>query len=122
MNNAYAVSPQPHIGKSDHLPILPQPTYIKKQEANSVTIRTVKMRTESALAELQGCLEETDINIFKEATNNNDCTVSSSIDWCSCIYIPSQFIRVFPDQKRWLLYIYAQRSENGKLLTSQGTS
>ncbi len=44
------------------------------------------------------------MNIFKEATNNiheYTDTVSSYIDWCTSICIPSRTIHVFPNQKPW---------------------
>ncbi len=39
-----------HLGKSDHLAILLHPTYIRKLKAD--TVRTVKIWTDNALAEL----------------------------------------------------------------------
>ncbi len=44
------------------------------------------------------------MNIFKEATDDiheYTDTVSSFIDWCTSICIPSRTIRVFPHQKPW---------------------
>ncbi len=104
IRNAYAAVPKPHFGKCDHLAILLRPTYIRRLKADPVRVRTVMRWTDSALGELQGCLEATDMNIFKEATNNiheYTDTVSSYIDWCTSICIPSQTIRVFPNQKPW---------------------
>ena len=62
------------------------------------------MWTDSAVAELQGCLEATDMDVFKEATDNiHDYTetVSGYIEWCTSICIPTRTTRVFPNQKPW---------------------
>lgn len=102
IRNAYTAVSKPHFGKCDHLAILLQPTYIKRFKADPVTVRTVKMWTDDALAELQGCLEATDMSIFKEAADNIHeyaDTVSSYIDWCTSICIPSRTICVYPNQK-----------------------
>jgi len=104
LRKAYLAEPKPHFGKSDHLAILLKPTYIKQLKANPVTVRTVKIWTDSATAKLQGCLELTDMNIFKEATSNiHDYTetVSDYISWCTSICVPSKTVRVFPNQKPW---------------------
>lgn len=106
IGKAYTAVPKPHFGKSDHLAILLQPTYITRLKANSVTVKTMKMWTDSALADLQGCLEATDMAIFKEASENiheYTDTVSSYIDWCTSIYVPSHTFRVFPNQKPWFI-------------------
>jgi len=90
IKRAYTAVSKPHFGKCDHLAIH--------------TVRTVNMWTDNALMELQGCLEATDMNIFKEATDNiheYTDTVSSYIDWCTSICIPSRTIRVLPNQKPW---------------------
>lgn len=104
ITNAYIAVAKSHFRKCEHLAILLQPTYTKRLKANPVTVRTVKMWTEDALAELQGCLEATDMNIFKPATDNiYDCTdtVSSYIDWCTSVCIPTRSLRLFPNQKPW---------------------
>lgn len=70
IKNAFIAEPKPHFGKSDHLAIRLKPTYIKRLKAQPVTIKTVNTWTASAQAGLQGCLEATDWNIFKEATDD----------------------------------------------------
>lgn len=62
------------------------------------------MWTDSAVAELQGCLEATDMNVFKETTNNiheYTETVSGYVEWCTSICSPTRTICVFPNQKPW---------------------
>lgn len=62
------------------------------------------MWTDDALAELQGCLEATDKSIFKEVIDNIHeyaDTVSSYIDWCTSMGIPSRTIRVYPNPNPW---------------------
>ncbi|KAK0146755.1 hypothetical protein N1851_013962 [Merluccius polli] len=61
----------------------------------TITIKTVN--TWTAQVSLQGCLEATDWNIFREATDNiHDYTetVSDYISWCTSVC-------VFPNQKPW---------------------
>ncbi len=104
IGGAYTAVSMPHLGKCDHFAILLQPTCIRKLKADPDTVRTVKMWTDNALAELQGCLEATDMNIFKEATDyihEYTDTVSSYFDWCNYICISSRTIQVFPNQKPW---------------------
>ncbi len=72
------------------------------------------MWTDTALAELQGCLEATDMNIFKEATDNvhkYTDTVCSYIDWCT-----------FPIRSPGSVRKYETRSETDMQLSSQETS
>lgn len=107
---AYAAFPKPHFGKSDHLAIPIQPTYITRLKANSVTVRTVKMWTDSALADLQGCLEATDMAIFKEASENiheYTDTVSSYIDWCTSICVPPVLFVYSPIKSPGSMQTYA---------------
>lgn len=61
IRNVDTAEPKPHFGKFDHLTILLKPTY---------TVKTINTWTDSALANLESCLELTDLNIFREATNN----------------------------------------------------
>lgn len=104
IKGAYTAVSKPHFGKCDHLAILLQPIYIKRLKVDSDSVRTVNMWTDSALEELRGCLEATDMNIFREASDNiheYTDTVSSYIEWCTSICIPSRTIRVLPNQKPW---------------------
>ncbi|XP_073720820.1 uncharacterized protein [Misgurnus anguillicaudatus] len=104
IRNAFIAEPKPHFGKSDHLAIRLKPTYIKRLKAQPVTIKTVNTWTDSAQASLQGCLEATDWNIFKEATDDiHEYTeaVSDYISWCTSICAPPRTVRVFPNQKPW---------------------
>ena len=62
------------------------------------------MWTNSALTELQSCLEATDMNVFKKATvniHNYTENVSCYVEWCTSICIPFRTFRVFPNQKPW---------------------
>ncbi|CAM4331524.1 unnamed protein product [Leuciscus chuanchicus] len=80
------------------------PTYIKRLKAQPVTTKTVNTWTDSAQASLQGCLEATDWNIFKEATDDiHEYTeaVSDYISWCTSTCAPPRTVRVFPNQKPW---------------------
>lgn len=104
IRNAYTAVSKPHFGKCNHLAILLQPIYIRKLIADPDTVRTVNMWTDTTLEELQGCLEATDMNIFREASDNihkYTDTVSSYIEWYTSICIPSRTIRVLPNQKPW---------------------
>jgi hypothetical protein len=104
IKNAFLAAPLPHFGKSDHLAIILRPACIKRLKARPVTIKTVNTWTDSAQASLQGCLEATDWNIFRDATDNiHDYTetVSDYISWCTSICAPPRSVRVFPNQKPW---------------------
>ncbi len=62
------------------------------------------MWTDNTLAELQGCLEATDMNMFNAATDDiheYTNTFSSYIEWCTSVCIPYRIIRVIPIQKPW---------------------
>ncbi|XDV41036.1 hypothetical protein PO909_009977 [Leuciscus waleckii] len=103
IKNAYTAEPEPHFGKADHLAILLKPTYIRRL-SDPVTKKVVNIWTESALMNLQGCLEATDMNVFKDASEDiHDYTetVSYYINWCTSICVPSRTVRIFPNQKRW---------------------
>lgn len=53
---------------------------------------------------LQGCLEATDMNIFKDASDDIQDyteTVSYYINWCTSTVSMSLLEHVFPNQKRW---------------------
>jgi len=125
IKRAYTAVSKPHFGKCDHLAILLQPIYIRRLKADPDTVRTVNMWTDNALMELQGCLEATDMNIFKEATDNiHDYTdtVSSNIDWCTSICIPSRTIRVLPNQKPWFNADVRIKLETGVQPSNQVTT
>lgn len=104
IRKAYSAEPEPHLGKSDHLAILLKPAYIKRLKSKPVTVKTVNTWTDSALADLQGCLEATDMNIFKLATDNiheYTDTVRDYVRWCTSNHVPSREVRVFPNEKPW---------------------
>lgn len=91
LKKAYAAEPKPHFGKSDHIAILLKSIYINRLKAIPATTRTVNAWTDSAMASLQGYLDATDTNIFKEATDNiHDYTetVSDYISWCTSLCVP----------------------------------
>lgn len=54
IGNAYTAVSKLHFGKCYHLAILLQPTYTKRLKADPVTVRTVKMWTDNAMADLFG--------------------------------------------------------------------
>lgn len=95
IRSGYTAVSKPHFGKCDNLAIQLHPTYTRKLKANPDTVRTVKMWTDNTLAELQGCLEATDMNMFNAATDDiheYTNTFSSYIDWCTSVCIPYRII------------------------------
>lgn len=81
IKNATTIVPYPHFGKSDQLAILLSATHITRQKTSPVTVRIVRMRTDSPPAALQGCLEATD-NIDKyvdTAITSTDALPSASV-------------------------------------------
>lgn len=63
IRKAFTVVPKPHFWKCNYFAVLLRPTYIKRLKTDPVTVRTEIKWTDSALGELQGCLEATDMNI-----------------------------------------------------------
>ncbi len=67
--------------------------------------RKVKVWTESAAAELQGCLDCTDWTVFVESADDIDemvDAVSSYVWHCEDIIISTKHVKVFPNNKLWL--------------------
>lgn len=106
IRNAFVAEPKPHSGKSDHLAIQLKPTYTKRLKAQPATVKTVNTWTDNAQASLQGCLEATEWNIFKVATDDlHECTeaVTVYVSWCTsiCASPHPRTVQVFSNQKPW---------------------
>jgi hypothetical protein len=94
--------PEPNFSKYDHIAILLQPTYSKKLKAKAVSVMTVQKWSDDALSELRDCLQTTNIDVFRVATDNSHdytATVICYISWCTFICVPPRIYRRFPNQK-----------------------
>ena len=102
--DAYHTVTRAPLGRSDHNVLLMIPAYKQKLKTSKPQVKTVKQWTPDAIATLQGCLECTDWDIFKDSCNTFDeyvDTVSSYISFCEQNCIPTKDIKLYPNSKPW---------------------
>ncbi|KAG7501340.1 RNA-directed DNA polymerase from transposon BS [Solea senegalensis] len=98
VRDAYHAVPRAALGLSDHVMVHLIPAYRQKLKLCKPVVRTSKKWTSEAVEDLQACLDSTDWDVFRTATNSLDEyteAVTSYISFCEDCCIPS-CTRVFP--------------------------
>jgi hypothetical protein len=104
IKKAYHAIRRAPLGRSDHDMIYLVPVYTQKLRAEKAVVKTVKRWTDSAVETLQGCLECTDWNVFKDsATSLNEYSdvVCDYITFCESVCIPTKNVKTYANDKPW---------------------
>ena len=103
---AYTTRKHPPLGRSDHNVIHLLPTYRQKLKTAGPTVKHVKQWSVDKIAELQGCFEATDWQVFFDACGENEDdltdTITSYIQFCENIVITTKQVKVYPNTKPWV--------------------
>ncbi len=105
IKGAYKSIPLPPLGSSDHNCIQLIPVYRTVLKQGKVQNRRVKVWDDNACLTLQGCLEATDWDMFKESSTDIDeltDVVSSWVSYCENSVIPEKFVKIYPNSKPWI--------------------
>ena len=104
IKDAYHTVTRPPIGRSDHNTMLLIPAYRQKLKSEKPQVKKIKQWNPESIATLQGCLECTDWEVFRESCDSYDeyvDTVSSYISFCEQSCIPTKSIKLYPNNKPW---------------------
>ena len=104
IKDAYHSIARPPLGRSDHNVMLMIPAYRQKLKTQKPQVKTVKQWTPDSILTLQGCLECTDWDVFKNSCSTLDeytDTVSSYISFCEQACIPTKTVKIYPNSKPW---------------------
>ncbi|KAM8887795.1 uncharacterized protein ACB058_011331 [Synchiropus picturatus] len=104
LRNSYTALPRAALGLSDHLTVHLVPTYKQKLKLAKPVVRSMKIWTSEAKEELQSCMETTDWEVFRAATNNLDeytDTVTSWISYCEECIVPTRTKVSYANDKPW---------------------
>ncbi|KAK7898229.1 hypothetical protein WMY93_019082 [Mugilogobius chulae] len=104
VSGAYRAVPRAALGFSDHAMIHLIPSYRQKLKLSKPAVRTSKRWTSEAVEELRTCLDTTDWDVFRAATDSLDDytdTVTSYIQFCEDSIIPTKTRVTFNNDKPW---------------------
>ena len=104
VSSAYHAVPRAALGHSDHVMIHLIPAYRQKLKLSKPAVRTSKKWTSEAVEDLQACLDCTDWDVFRTATNNLDEyteAVTSYISFCEDSCVPSCTRVSYNNDKPW---------------------
>lgn len=104
VGNAYHAVPRAALGHSDHNMVHLIPAYRQKLKLCKPVVRKSKKWTSEAVEDLQACLDCTDWNVFRTATNCLDEyteAVTSYISFCEDCCIPSRTRVSYNNDKPW---------------------
>ncbi|KAK0146722.1 hypothetical protein N1851_013929 [Merluccius polli] len=93
VRDAYHAVPRAALGHSDHVMVHLIPAYRQKLKLCKPVVRTSRKWTSEAVEVLQACLDSTDWDVFRNATNSlNEYTeaVTSYISFCEDCCVPSR--------------------------------
>ncbi|KAG7489287.1 hypothetical protein JOB18_008764 [Solea senegalensis] len=105
IKGAYKSFPLAPLGFSDHSCVLLAPVYQPALKKGKVECKEVALWTESAIRELNGCLHNTNWDVFKDSCTNLDeltDTVVNYITFCEEMIIPRKTITLYPNNKPWV--------------------
>ncbi|KAG7499465.1 hypothetical protein JOB18_039315 [Solea senegalensis] len=105
IKGAYKSFPLAPLGFSDHSCVLLAPVYQPALKKGKVERKEVALWTESAIRELNGCLHNTNWDVFKDSCTNLDeltDTVVNYITFCEEMIIPRKTITLYPNNKPWV--------------------
>ncbi|KAG7506751.1 RNA-directed DNA polymerase from transposon BS [Solea senegalensis] len=100
VRDAYHAVPRAALGLSDHVMVHLIPAYRQKLKL----VRTSKKWTSEAVEDLQACLDSTDWDVFRTATNSLDEyteAVTSYISFCEDCCVPSCTRVSYNNDKPW---------------------
>ena len=92
VSSAYHAVPRAALGLSDHVMVHLIPAYRQKLKLCKPVVRTSKQWTSEAVEDLQACLDCTDWEVFRTASNSLDEyteAVTSYISFCEDSCVPS---------------------------------
>ncbi len=104
VSRAYHAVPRAALGHSDHLLVHLIPAYRQKLKLCKPVVRTSKQWTSEAMEDLQACLDCTDWDVFRTATNSLDEfteAVTSYISFCEDSCVPSRTTVRYNNGKPW---------------------
>ncbi|XP_039667901.1 uncharacterized protein LOC120565880 [Perca fluviatilis] len=104
VRDAYHAVPRAALGLSDHVMVHLIPTYRQKLKLCKPVVRTSRKWTSVAVEYLQTCLDSTDSDVFRTATNNLDEyteAVTSYISFCEDCCVPSSTRVSYNNDKPW---------------------
>ena len=104
VRGAYHAVPRAALGQSDHIMVHLIPTYRQKLKLSKPAVRISKKWTSEAVEDLQACLDCTDWDVFRTATNNLDEyteAVTAYISFCEDSCIPSCTRVSYNNDKPW---------------------
>ena len=105
IKDAYKSTSLHPLGLSDHNCVLLIPVYrtaLKREKVQSIQ---VKDWNDDACLTLQGCLDCTDWDMFKESCNNIDELTDVTCSWisyCENTVIPVKTVKIYPNSKPWI--------------------
>ncbi|KAG7494291.1 hypothetical protein JOB18_027592 [Solea senegalensis] len=104
VRDAYHAVPRAALGLSDHIMVHLIPAYRQKLKLCKPVVRTSKKWTSEAVEDLQACLDSTDWDVFRTATNSLDEyteAVTSYISFCEDCCVPSCTRVSYNNDKPW---------------------
>ncbi len=104
IKDAYHSVPRAALGLSDHCLVHLIPTYRQKLKSAKPVLKTVKRWTNETEWVLQTCFDCTDWSVSEAATTDLDElteTVTSYINFCEDICIPTRTYLIFNNDKPW---------------------
>ncbi|XP_078126065.1 uncharacterized protein LOC144530383 isoform X3 [Sander vitreus] len=104
VRDAYHAVPRAALGLSDHVMVHLIPAYRQKLKLCKPVVRTSRKWPSEAVEHLQSCLDSTDWDVFRTATNSLDEyteAVTSYISFCEDCCVPSCTRVSFTNDKPW---------------------
>ena len=104
VSRAYHAVPRAALGLSDHVMVHLIPAYRQKLKLCKPVVRTSKQWTSEAVEDLQACLDCTDWEVFRTASNSLDEyteAVTSYISFCEDSCVPSRTRVSYNNDKPW---------------------
>ncbi len=104
VSKAFRAVSRAALGFSDHVMVHLIPTYRQRLKLSKPVVRTSKRWTSEAVEELRACLDITEWDVFRAATDSLDeytDTVTSYIRFCEDSIIPTHTKVTFNNDKPW---------------------
>ena len=103
--DAYKAVQKAPVGNSDHNAVQLIPKYRQKVRRVKPVKRDVAVWSDASIAELQGCFECTDWDVFFGPDESIDFVtdvISDYIKFCKDLYIPTKTVKTFSNNKPWM--------------------
>ena len=95
----------PPIGNSDHKTVHLVPAYRPRVKTERVVKKHVRVWSPECVSELQGCFDCTDWDVLiraSESVNEATDVISSYINFCEDMLIPTKMVKIYPNNKPWI--------------------